>query len=63
MLTKEYASMVNEFQPISLLNVVFKIITKVLENRLHPHIHLLVDQVQSAFTKRNSSLIVWLVHM
>ena len=43
--------MVNEFRPISLLNDVFKIITKVLANQLRPHIHLLVDQVQSAFTK------------
>jgi len=40
-----------EFWLISLLNVVFKIITKVLANRLCPHIFLLVDQVQLAFTK------------
>ena len=32
---KEGASMVNEFCPISLLNVVIKIITKVLVNKLH----------------------------
>ena len=50
-LKKEVASMVNEFWPISLLNTVIKIIIKVLANRLHPHIHLLVDQAQSAFTK------------
>ena len=43
--------MVNEFQPISLLNAIFKIISKVLANRLCPHIHLLVDQAQSIFTK------------
>ena len=43
--------MVNEFRPISLINVIFKIISKVLANRLRPHIHCLVDQVQSAFNK------------
>jgi len=43
--------LINEFWPISLLNAIIKIITKVLANRLRPHIHLLVDQVQSAFTK------------
>jgi len=45
---KEGASIVNEFWP---LNAVFKIITNVLANRLCSHINLLVDQVQSAFTK------------
>ena len=48
---KEGACLINEFWPISLLNAIIKIITKVLVNRLRPHIHLLVDQVQSAFTK------------
>ena len=43
--------MVNKFWPISLLNAAFKIISKVLANRIRPHIHLLVDQIQSAFTK------------
>ena len=50
-LKKEGASMVNEFRPISLLNATFTIISKVLAIRFCPHIHLLVDQVQSAFTK------------
>ena len=48
---KEGVSLVNDFRPINLLNIVIKIITKVLANRLRFHIHLLVDQVQSAFTK------------
>ena len=43
--------MVDEFRHVSLLNGTFKIISKVLTNRLRPHIHLLVDQAQSAFTK------------
>ena len=50
-LKKEGTSVVNEFLPISLLNVVFKIITKILANRPRSHIYLLIDQVQSAFTK------------
>jgi len=50
-LKTEGASLVNKFRLISLLNVVIKIITKVLANRLRPHIQLLVEQVQSAFTK------------
>ena len=48
---KKGTSMANELWPISLLNVVIKIITKVLANKPRPHFHLLVDQVQSAFTK------------
>jgi len=39
----EGASMVNEFQPISVLNAIFNIISKVLANRIHPIIHVLVD--------------------
>jgi len=48
---KEGAFLVNNFRPISLLVAVFNIITKVLANRFRPYIHLLVDQVQLAFTK------------
>jgi len=48
---KERASIVNKFRPISLLNAIFKIISKVLANRLCLYNHLLVDQVQSIFTK------------
>ena len=45
--------MVTECCLISLLNAIFKIITKVLANHLPPYIHLLVDQVQLAFTKNH----------
>jgi len=48
-LKKEGACIVNKFCVISLLNFIFKIITKVLANPLRPHIQLLVSQVQSAF--------------
>ena len=53
---KDGASMVNEFRPISLRNAIFKIISKVLANWLCHHIHLLVDQVQSAFTRNRCIL-------
>jgi len=43
--------MVNEFRPICLLNTICKIVYKVLANQFRPHIHLLIDKVQSAFTK------------
>jgi len=43
--------MVDEFRLISLLIVIFKIISKVFLNRLCRFIHVLVDQVQSAFIK------------
>ena len=50
-LKKEGPCMVSEFWPISLLNAAFRIISRVIANRICPHIYLFVDQVQSAFTK------------
>lgn len=41
----------NQFRPISLLNCSFKIITKVLANRMSKVINLLVDNTQSGFIK------------
>ena len=54
--------MVNEFQHISLLNGTFKVISKVLANWLHLHIHLLVDQVQQLSLRIDTFLIVMLMH-
>lgn len=42
---------VQHFRPISLINCSFKIIMKVLTNRLRNVIGLLVDKVQSGFIK------------
>ena len=38
-----------EFRPISLCNVVYKLITKVLVNRLHPFSSSMVGSLQSSF--------------
>ncbi|XP_020272038.1 uncharacterized protein LOC109847206 [Asparagus officinalis] len=48
---KNEASTVNDYRPISLLNVIYKIITKVLTNRLNPKLEMLIDPMQSGFIK------------
>lgn len=42
------ASLVVDFRPISLLSGCYKIISKVLANRLKPHLHSLVSDLQGA---------------
>ena len=45
----ERAAMVNQFKPISLCNVLYKIISKLLTNRLRPLIHKMIFPWQAAF--------------
>ena len=44
-------SRVNQFRPISLTNFNYKIIPKILSNRLKPLLHKIVSPMQSAFLK------------
>jgi hypothetical protein len=46
------ASALSDYRPISLIHSVVKIITKVLANRLAPHMNSLVSNAQNAFIKK-----------
>lgn len=46
------ASSLSAFRPISLINSVAKIITKILANRLAPHLNDIVSTAQNAFIQR-----------
>ncbi|CAM8924063.1 unnamed protein product [Rhodiola kirilowii] len=48
---KKDAACVGEYRPISLCSVAVKIITKVLANRLKPHLPEIISPFQSAFIK------------
>jgi hypothetical protein len=48
---KDDAMSLADFRPISLVQSVAKILTKVLANRLAPHLATLVSPCQSAFIK------------
>jgi len=43
------AKKVNEYRPISLLNVIYKIITEVLVTMLNLKLHMLIDEAQTGF--------------
>lgn len=47
----ECAQTVGEFRPIACCNVIYKVISKVLANRLAPILDRIVDKTQSAFVK------------
>jgi hypothetical protein len=46
------ATSLSEYRPISLINSVVKIFTKILANRLMPHMNSLVSNAQNAFIKK-----------
>lgn len=49
---KQDAVSLTDYRPISLINSVAKIITKILANRLAPHMNSLVSNAQNAFIKK-----------
>ena len=49
---KQDARTLNEYRPISLINSMVKIITKMLANRLAPHLNELVSHAQNAFIRK-----------
>jgi len=49
---KEDAAQIVDYRPISLINSVTKIITKILATRLAPRMNELVSQAQNAFIKK-----------
>lgn len=53
---KDGASTVEDYRPISLLNEIYKIVTKVIASHLNSVITKLVDESQFAFIKGRSSL-------
>lgn len=53
---KENAESLNDYRPTSLLNGIYKIITKALANRLRGVVGRLIDNNQSAFLKGTSIL-------
>lgn len=48
----QMAATISEYRPISLINSVAKIITKLLANRLAPHLNGMVSSAQNAFIKK-----------
>lgn len=45
------ANNLKNFRPIGLCNTIYKIITKIIANRIHPHLNKIVNPFQASFIK------------
>lgn len=55
-LKRAVANRVEQFRPIALCNVIYKVITKILASRLKPHLHTITHPSQLAFIPSRSLL-------
>jgi hypothetical protein len=58
----QVAATISEYRPISLINSVAKIITKLIANRLAPHMNELVSTAQNTFIKKGAYMITSFIH-
>ncbi|KAL0305192.1 UNVERIFIED_CONTAM: hypothetical protein Sangu_3046300 [Sesamum angustifolium] len=55
----EHSPSVADYRPISCCNVIYKVITKIIADRLSPALMQLVDSSQAAFVGAGTSLIIY----